>query len=116
MNRATILGLSSFLVVTAAACSGTSGDLPGVVEPCSNPAPLRGNPNPGPLGYTVEMQASADPEAEATRIGSQCGVAAEQVHQFGSSFIAPLDVIQVGCVRCDPAVMSVFGNLILDPL
>ena len=116
MNRAAILGLSSFLVVTAAACSGTSEGLPGVLEPCSDPAPLSGNPDPKSLGYTVEMQASADPGAEAARIAADCSVAVDHVHQFGASFVAPLDVIQLGCVRCDPQVTSVFGNMVLDPL
>ena len=115
MNRAAILGLSSFLVVTAAACSGTSDGMPGVLEPCSDPAPLSGNPNPKSLGYTVELLGSADPEAEAIRIAAECGVAVDHVHQFGASFVAPLDVIQLGCVRCDPQVKSVFGNMVLDP-
>ena len=116
MNRAAILGLSLFLIVTAAACSGTSDDLPAILEPCNDPAPLSGDPDPGSLGYTVALQPIADPEAEATRIASECGVAVDNVLQFGSAFIARLDVIQLGCVRCDPQVKSVHGNLVFDPL
>jgi hypothetical protein len=116
MNRAASLWLLSFLVLTAAACSGTSDGIPGVLEPCSDPAPLTGNPNPKSLGYTVELQAGTDPGAEVRRIASEYGVAIDQVHQGGDSFVSQLDVIQLGCVRCDPQVKSVFGNMVLDPL
>ncbi len=116
MNRAAVLGLSLFLVVNAAACSGTSDGMPGVVTPCSDPAPLSGNPDPKSLGYTVVLQMGTEPEAEAARITAECGVAVDHVHQFGASFVSQLDVVQLGCVRCDPQVTSVFGNMVLDPL
>ena len=116
MNRAAILALLSILAVTAAACSGTSEGMPKILEPCSDPAPLTGDPNPGPLGYTVELQMSADADTEATRIATECGVAVDHVLQFGGGFIAQLDVIQLGCVRCDPQVKSVHGNLVFDPI
>lgn len=116
MIRAAILALSSFLAITAAACSGTSEDLPGVLVPCNEPAPLTGNPNPTALGYTVELQPTADVAAEAARIASTCGVAVDHVYQFSPAFAAQLDLIQLGCVRCDSQVKSVFGNTVLYPL
>jgi len=103
------------LMMVVSSCSGESHDLPVALEPCDEPVPVTGNQNPGALGYVVGLHEGADAEAESQRLSDECSFTVDHVNTSGPSFIAQLDVVALGCVRCDRQVVSVYGDMIIHP-
>jgi hypothetical protein len=68
------------------------------------------------LGFIVVLRDGLDPTAESARLASTCGFAVKMVSSAGHSFTAVLDIVQLGCVRCDPAVTFVEADAVLYPL
>ena len=104
------------LAVVACSDSGSSEDVPRVLLPCDDPAPLSGLASPESLGYIVSLQDGVDQAAEANRLASACGFEAYEASSFGDRFTAVLNIVEIGCVRCDPVVVQVSPNAILYPL
>lgn len=98
-----------------AACSSSSSELPRVLLPCDDPAPLSAIASPFSLGYIIELEAGVDPSAEAARLASACGFQVDEVGSIGERFTAQLDLSALGCVRCDAAVTLVHPNALLYP-
>lgn len=56
------------------------------------------------------MRDEVDANEESARIASTCGIEVNAVFEFGHGFSAVLDIVQLGCVRCDEAVTAVIPN------
>lgn len=97
------------------ACSGASDDGSTFLVPCDDPAPLTGTPAPSG-SFTVSLHDDADADAESARLASTCGFTVNAVLQFGHGFSAVLDIVELGCVRCDEVVTAVTPNVPLFPL
>ena len=110
------VSLISCLSILACTDSGSSNDLPRVLLPCDNPAPFEGIALPPSLGYIVALQSGADQVAEAARIASACELGVYEASSTGDWFTATLDVVEIGCVRCDPVVVMVAPNAVVYPL
>jgi hypothetical protein len=65
--------------------------------------------------YTVALRDDANASVESARIASTCGFEVTAVLEFGHGFQAVLDIVQLGCVRCDEVVTQVVPNGPLFP-
>ena len=88
---------------------------PRALEPCDDAVPVTGDPSPFDSVYIVGVNASSDVQAEAARLSAECGFTVRQVFSLGQGFSAALGPVELGCVRCDPSVTSVYGNTVLYP-
>lgn len=109
-----------FLLVAASglvlcACSGSGGDGSTFLVPCDDPAPLSGMPSPPSLGFVIVLRVDAVAATEAPRIAAACGFDPGGVRLGIQTFATPLDIVELGCVRCDPVVTRVAPDAILFP-
>jgi len=113
----TAKAVAPLFLVFSVACSrtGTSSGPPRALEPCDDAVPVTGDPSPFDSVYIVGVNASSDVQAEAARLSAECGFTVRQVFSLGQGFSAALGPVELGCVRCDPSVTSVYGNTVLYP-
>lgn len=76
--------------------------------PCADSAPLMVPFAPGPPGYVVRLQDSVDAAAEAARLAQRYGFTPTAVYQSPlKGFAAFLSPAAVAVLRCEPAVLSI---------
>jgi hypothetical protein len=76
---------------------------------------VSGYPSPWSLGFIVQLDPGLDAAVEAPRIAAACGFKVSTAAQSSDHFTAVLDLVQLGCVRCDPAVQTVSADAVLFP-
>lgn len=106
------------LLVALATCGGGSSpttpaapaptDPSIVIEPsCSDPAPLEGTYDPRAPGYIVSFEQGTDAQATADELAAKHGFEVQRVFQSLPGFSAELTPEIVAAIRCEPVVVLV---------
>jgi hypothetical protein len=113
MRPALFLTFAGMSVLAALACSESDsiGPFNRMLIPCDSPAILSGQPSRTAQSFIVAYRQGVDAQGETERLAAECGFQPEHVSQIEPAwFSANLDLVQVGCVRCDPVVSFVSVN------
>jgi|GEM_PF-2317518 len=114
--RLTILTLA--LPLAVATCGGGSSptapaapaptDPSTVIEPsCADPAPLEGTYDSRAPGYIVSLEQGTDAQATADELAARYGFEVQRVFQSLPGFSAELTPEVVAAIRCEPVVVLV---------
>jgi len=106
------------LLVALVTCGGSSSptapaapaptDPSTVIEPsCSDPAPLEGTYDPRAPGYIVSFVQGTDARASAEELAAKYGFEVSRVFQSLPGFNAELTPETVAAIRCEPVVVLV---------
>jgi len=93
---------------TAPAASAPATDPATVIEPsCGDPAPLEGTYDPRAPGYIVSLEQGTDAQATADDLAARYGFEVQRVFQSLPGFSAELTPEVVAAIRCEPVVVLV---------
>ena len=113
MRPALFLTFAVMSVLIVLACSKSDSNSPfnRMLVPCDDPATLSGQPSRTAQSFIVAYRQGVDAQDETERLAAECGFQPTHVSQLEPGwFSADLDLVQLGCVRCDPVVSSVSVN------
>ena len=113
-SRAILQVFTLIGVIGAIGCTEEGGGVPGFLLPCDDPAPWIGPPPSSASTIVVTLHDGVDTAAEAARLADACRFEVLAVND-SSQFAARLDIVELGCVRCDPAVISVETLIVYTP-
>jgi len=103
-----IAGLALLVIPLSTGCD-RHGE-PEVLQPCADPAPLNGKPDPAAPGMIVGLVPGVDAGEEANRLAEKYGFTVEYVYSMGAFYAPDMTPEVVDPIRCEPTVRYVEYN------